>query len=102
MLITEGFLSPQFRPRFSSITALTRSADTQTAKALKAKSVQVVTVDYDADVKELAKLFRGIDIFIDSTGNGDKGSGFISREKLMRAAAESGDVKVYIPPGFGP
>jgi len=79
----------------------TRNADTESAKAFAAKGVQVVAVDYTQDVKDLAKHFRGIDIFIDTTGNGENGSGLIAREKYLRAAAESGDVKVYVAPDFG-
>jgi len=99
--ITDGFLSPKLRTKFSNITVFTRSADTKSAKAFAAKGVQVVAVDYNQDVKELAKHFQGIDIFIDTTGGGENGTGFITREKLMRAAAENGNVKVYIPPDFG-
>jgi len=101
VFVTEGFLSPKLRPLFSDITVFTRNAETETAKGFAAKGVHVLVVDYSQDVKDLAKYFQGIDIFVDTTGNGEGGAGFIVREKLMRAAAESGDVKVYVPSDFG-
>jgi uncharacterized protein YbjT (DUF2867 family) len=99
--LTEGFLHPQFREKYSEVIVFTRDASKEPAKAFTAKGVKVVEVDYSQDYKELIRHFNGVDIFVDILGNGAQGSGLVSRDKLMRAAAASGSVKVYIPSDYG-
>ena len=94
-------MSSQFRHKFSNITVFTRSASNDAAKTLQARGVQVVEVDYTQTIEELKRHFVDIKVFVDILGNGHKGSGLISRDKLMRAAAASGNINVYVPSDYG-
>jgi len=102
MPIIEGFLTPQFRPLFSDIVALSRDAKSEGAKALESRGVKVIEVDYTRKDSEVLKMiFNDVDIFVDTLGNGENGEGMIARETLLKAAISSGNVKVYVPSDFG-
>ena len=66
---------------------------------MAARGVKVQEVNYDGDIS--TSLFDGIDIFVDTLGSGDGGSGFTASEKLIKAAIASGSVKIYVPSDFG-
>ncbi|KAM0549196.1 hypothetical protein ACHAPJ_009505 [Fusarium lateritium] len=89
--VTEGFLQPPFRDRFSDVIVLARSRSPKAENLVKhGASLRLYAED------NLGEALAGVDVLINTVGP----SGHHFKEALLRSIPAS-DVKLYFPSEFG-